>query len=505
MGLLFPLTSEGQSLTNAERRRINTRLLDAIEQYEACASMSDPDSKYLFLQLCDSSASIYSDLLDYAPGRRVPVAKYIDELQARQNVASEIKNVTSEHPFWKDDAWHVRVKFSKELSYNDANSILFSSTEYYGADYDLTVEFAYDPQEDRCRIVDIQGELKSDVTPLPDRFLVINKNSEDDLRLLSGKGHLAFNSFDQAFALPGSLRSWHDDVRIKADTLARTDHYELLQLKYAKTHWRAKVRAGISMGSAFKLSTPVAFSSSSSSAFETGVDIGYAIPIGRSFSLGIYTGIALSSSKLTLEAGQIGYSYRTTDRNGVSYQRQYEIDRISESVQYTDMVVPVYLSFEHKLARNLSLGWNLGAKIYLNSSLKVDPFHITGRVYGDYNGQIVEEQSENAFGAIDRDYEQFLYPSDYGKSTSMSLAGGVAINYNVLQQRMFVYAKFSYEMGMGNLHESNENPYFSAGEQMYPLVYSGQLGGDVATRSFMDCVSFSRQAMWLELGLMFKF
>lgn len=505
MSLLFAQESEGQNLTNAERRRINTRLLDAIEQYEASASMSDRDSKYLFLELCDSSALIYSDLLDHAPGKRIPVAEYVNRLQERQNVASEIKNVTSGRPFWKEGAWHVQVQFSKSLSYNDENSVLFSSAEYYRADYGLTVEFAYDPQEDRCRIVDIQGDLKSDVRPLPERFLVISKNSENDLRLLSGKEHLAFNSFDQAFAKPGSLSSWHDDVRIKADTLARTEHYDLLQLKYTKTHWRAKVRAGITLGSAFKLSTPVSFSASSSSAFETGVDIGYAIPIGRSLSLGIYTGIALSSSKLSLETGQIGYSYRTTDRNGATYLRQYEIERITEGVQYTDMVVPVYLSFEHKLARNLSLGWNLGAKIYLNSSVKVEPYHITGRVFGDYHGLSITEQPENAFGTIDRDYEHFLYPSNYGNSTSMSLAGGLSVNYNVLQQRMFVYVKFSYEAGMGQLHESNETPYFSASEQLYPLVYSGHLREDVATRSFMDCVSFSRQAMWLELGLMFKF
>ena len=280
MSLLFAQESEGQNLTNAERRRINTRLLDAIEQYDACASMSDRDSKYLFLELCDSSALIYSDLLDHAPGKRIPVAEYVNRLQERQNVASEIKNVTSGRPFWKEGAWHVQVQFSKSLSYNDENSVLFSSAEYYRADYGLTVEFAYDPQEDRCRIVDIQGDLKSDVRPLPERFLVISKNSENDLRLLSGKEHLAFNSFDQAFAKPGSLSSWHDDVRIKADTLARTEHYDLLQLKYTKTHWRAKVRAGITLGSAFKLSTPVSFSASSSSAFETGVDIGYAIPIG---------------------------------------------------------------------------------------------------------------------------------------------------------------------------------------------------------------------------------
>ncbi len=43
-----------------------------------------------------------------------------------------------------------RCNFPKSLSYNDENSVLFSSAEYYRADYGLTVEFAYDPQEDRA-------------------------------------------------------------------------------------------------------------------------------------------------------------------------------------------------------------------------------------------------------------------------------------------------------------------------------------------------------------------
>lgn len=503
--VLLPNLSAGQEQSNAERRRMNSRLLDAIETYEACASMSDRDSKYIFLQLCDSSALIYSDLLDDAPGRRIPVSEYVDKLQARQNVAAEIRNVTCDEPFWKDGAWHIVARFAKSLSYNDENSVLFSSREYYRADYDLAVEFVYDRGADLCRIVGIDGSLKSSVEPLPDRFIVISKSSENDERLWCGDSHPVFNSFDQAFAKPGTLRSWHDDVRIKADTLARTAHYDMLSLSYKKKHWRAKVHAALSLGSAFKLSTPVNFSTSTSSAFETGVDIGYAIPVGRSLSIGIYTGIALSSSKLTLEAANMSYSYLTTDSEGRSYRRNYQLDKVSESVEFSDMVVPFYLSFEHKLARNLSLGWNLGGKFYLNNSVKVTPYHITGSVTGDYNGQIVTDAAENALGVIDRDYDRFLYPETYCNSTSMSLLGGLSVNYNILKQNMFVYARFSYEMGIGAVHESDEALYFSEGNSIYPLVYSGRLGEDVATRSFMGCVSFTRQAMWLELGLMFKF
>ena len=87
----------------------------------------------------------------------------------------------------------------------------------------------------------------------------------------------------------------------------------------------------------------------------------------------------------------------------------------------------------------------------------------------------------------------------------MSLVGGLGLNYNLLKQYLFLCVKFSYELGFTDVHKSNENNYFNAADQVYPMVYSARLKENVATRSFMDCVSYKRQAMWLELGLMFKF
>ena len=83
------------------------------------------------------------------PRKRIPVAEYVNRLQERQNVASEIKNVTSGRPFWKEGAWHVQVQFSKksELQRREQRAVLVSENR---ADYGLTVEFAYDPQEDRA-------------------------------------------------------------------------------------------------------------------------------------------------------------------------------------------------------------------------------------------------------------------------------------------------------------------------------------------------------------------
>lgn len=504
--LWLPVSSVGQTLSNKEKRRINAKLLEAIEQYESNATIYDENTKYAFLELCDSGALIYCDLMDQAAGKKIPVAEYADILRGRENVSMEMKNVRRDPPFWKDGAWYVNVNFSKSVVYNDKNAVLYSSEEYYKADYDITVEFVYDPEEDCCRIASVDGKISSETPPLPEHYVVINRTSSLDDRLWCGKKHPDFNSFDQAFAPAGSIRSWHDDVRIKADTIARTKNYDFVQFHYRKTSWRAKLRAGFTIGSAFKLTSPVNFTTNTSSAFEAGVDVGYALPLGKSVSLSIYTGLALSTSKIELGLKDMTYSYATNDRQGASYSRCYDLESVTEGVSYTDIVIPLFLSLDHKLSKNLGLSWNVGAKIYMNGSAKVTPFHIKGEVYGNYGGETVRNQPENAFGLLDNDYDAFLYPNTYARnSTDMSLVGGLALNYNILKQYLFLCAKFSYELGFTDVHKSNENDYFSAADQEYPMVYSARQKDNVATRSFMDCVSYKRQAMWLEVGLMFKF
>lgn len=502
----LPVSSAAQTLSNKEKRRINTKLLEAIEQYESNATIYDENAKYAFLELCDSNALIYCDLLDQAAGKKIPAAEYADLLHSKENVSMEIKNVRRDPPFWKDGAWYVNVNFAKSVVYNDKNAVLYSSAEYYKSDYDISVEFVYDRKADCCRIVSVDGTIASQNAPLPEHYVVINRTSPLDDRLWCGKRHPEFNSFDQAFAPAGSIRSWHDDVRIKADTIARTQSYDFVQFRYRKTSWRGKLRAGFTVGSAFKLTSPVNFNTENSSAFEVGVDVGYALPLGKSVSLSIYTGAALSTSKIELGLNNLSYSYDTGDRHGTAYSRCYDLESVTEGVSYTDIVIPVYLSLDHKLSKNLGLSWHVGAKIYMNGSAKVTPFHIKGEVYGNYGGQTVRNQSENAFQLLDNDYDRFLYPNTYARnSTDMSLVGGLGLNYNILKQYLFLCVKFSYELGFTDVHKSNENDFFNAADQVYPMVYSARLKENVATRSFMDCVSYKRQAMWLEAGLMFKF
>ena len=56
------------------------------------------------------------------------------------------------------------------------------------------------------------------------------------------------------------------------------------------------------------------------------------------------------------------------------------------------------------------------------------------------------------------------------------------------------------------INNSSNNTFFNKDYNIYPLVPSGaDINKNVATRSFVDCISIYRQALWIEAGLMFKF
>lgn len=485
---------------------MNLRMLNLLEQYEASSSMYDEFAQYSFLELCDNgTAMVYSDLLDFRPGQKVEVAAYVSALANKENVRMKIQNVTRDPYYWKDNAWHTVIRFDKVVDYNDPGGVRFSNEEYYGAKHQIALECFYDEQEDRAYIRTIDGEVNSKQAHLPDEFVVVHYNTEDDLRIDSNGDQLHFNSFDQAFVPKGSIRGWNDDVRIKADTISATPQYDYVKLRYKHTPWRLKLRYAMTMGEAFEVSTPVNLTTNTSSSTEMGAELGIALPLGRSSALTLWAGAAMSETKLDFGVGAMNYNYTTADAQHQSYTRNYEITSATESLSFSDIVVPVYLSLDHKLFKNMYVHWSVGAKLYLNGETKVTPYHIEGRTWGTYGNSTVTSGGES-FGSVSGDYETFLYPNSYVRNeTDLSLTAGISLNYNLVKGRLFLFGKFAYEMGLNPVHESDENHLFNNSQKIFPVVYSARLQQNVVARSFMDCVSYTRKAMWLEFGLMFKF
>lgn len=500
--LTVSLSLSGQTLTTKQQRNMNMRLLELVEKYEMYSLAYDKAAVYSFIDLFENKdTEVYNDMLEF-PEKAVPVETYIRNLSKQENISVVIKNVGRGDYEYLEGAWHCAITFEKEISYNDANAVLFSSSEYYGKDYVLTLDCKYIADKDRFVIAGIDGKMNSSVPHLPAEFDVIAYNTKQDNKLSSGGNPLKFNSFDQAFVPKNAIRPWNDDVRIKRTISAATDKYELVRLNFKYTHLRAKAKFTCSAGSVFSLSSPVDFSTKKSFGYEIGADFGYAIPFGKRMTMSIYTGIAYSSSKLSLTSGGYEYSYMTSSHSGEIYNRSYKIESMTEGVNYSDIVVPLYFQFDHRLTKDLLLSWDLGIKAYFNVGIKLTPYHVKAVVSGD----LANPSPEDAFEEIDRDFSAFLFPANYGRAAAdLSAVAGFGLNYNVYKGLVYVYAKVSFEYGVTKIHASENSPIYSE-DGMYPLVYSSMDGGkNIATRSYWDCISFHRQAFWPELGVMLKF
>lgn len=499
--LTMTFALSAQSLTNGQRRNMNARLLELVEQYETNSVVYDKASVYAFKDLFVSEeAGVYNDMLEY-PAESVTVDEYVKKLSERENLSIVVKDVGhGEYSFEKGE-WHSLVTMEKSLSYNDANGVLFSNEEYYGADYELVLDCVYDARRDRFRIASIEGRMLSEVPHLPARFdIIVHNTPEDDKVLVEGE-HMKFNSFSQAFVPKGSIVPWDDDVRITKDVQASTDVYEMMKLGFKYTRLRVKPHFACTAGPAFKVNSPVDFTEKKSFGYELGVDLGYTIPVGP-VTLGLFTGLAYSHSSLNLATGGIEYSYETSNESGQGYIRNYSISRLSEGVAYSDISIPLYVNVDYKVAPDWLLSFNLGMKLYMNGKTTVTPYHVTAEVSAT---ELVPGPFD-ALGTVDGDYTAFLFPTTYSRNNfDTSLVTGLGVNYNVYDGLVFVYAKIGFEYGLNDIHTSSNRPIYDE-DGNYPLVYTIYDGGmNVATQSLWNCISFKRLAFWPEIGVMFKF
>ncbi len=495
---------QAQDLSNARRRSFNAKLLKLAGSYEYCAAFGDRADRASFLDLCiDSSAPVVSDLPEHSFGKTLTAEEYADVLSARENVMVSLKNIKRGDYSFSDGVWRCKLSFDKQLSYNDVNGVLFSIDEYYGADLHMEFSCVYDERKDDFLIESIVSSVDSDTPDLPETFDVLEKSDERDDRLLADGKPLRFNSFGQAFIPKGSVTPWNDDVRIRKNYYARTEKYDYFTNSYKSTRFRAKIRTGYAAGGSLKITGGDELSTKKSSGWQFGAELGYAIPVGRGFTVSLFTGAGYSFSSLDLAAGDISYSYRLNNSAGVAYDRSYHISVAENKLSFKDIYVPVYLNFDIRLAKGVLLGLDVGARVYFTGITHADLFHVAGTV----SGNAPSFTESDAVGDFDLYVSKFLYPGSYSRGKmDYSLTAGISLSFDIYSGYVWVYARCGYETGIANLHESAGAVWFSE-NSVFPVVYYSQHDGwsNVVTRSFADCVSYKRQALWPELGMMFKF
>lgn len=506
--LLLPQLVLAQTLSNKDKRHINMRLLNLIEQYEENATLHNDGARYAFRKLFKDpyQTLVYSDMLDYSAGQLITADKYIEQMSNKENVSIKIMDVSKSDFLYQDGLWYITLSFNKSVIYTDRNGVLFSSPEYYNADHTIYTQCCYDRNADRCYITKIEGSIESATQHLPERFIVLTSTTKNLDKITKKDKPFQFNSFDQTFIDPKLITSSHEDTIIAPDSLATGDNYALVDIAYRTTHWRAKVHAGISVGSALNVTSATELNINNSSALEFGFELGYAIPMGKASTFGIYTGAGLSTTKLELGLDDISYSFKTMDSKGIEYTRYYELSKITEGVSYVDVFVPLSLGLEINLFKSLYLGGYAGGKVYFNGKTKCTPYHMIGRVYGKYGSETVTSNAAEAFTEIDSDVNQFLAVNSSKRNPiDYSIIGGASLNYGFCKNTIIAFVKCSYEMGLDSIYENNGLPIFDARTNRFPMVYSASLKENIATRSLFSGISYKRQILWVELGVTFKF
>ena len=523
-------TVAAQDFTNVESREINTMVLDVIDRYEDFSGVYDEDSEYEFLRLFKSpDVMVYAGdlMLGYGTDESIPVSEYAAKmLDFTPNVAITISKVRKGQPYYEDDILYVPVSLQKSIEYTDGSMIL-SSDVFYDDKFDLTLLMACDLDNKRCKICSITGSVDSEEV-FPMYFTVIRRPEQsssglniEDMLTVDGK-KLEYNSWDYAIVPEGKLdplsfKEIKHEVRISSEVVDSTFRHKEMSYDFKKTRGRFKIRNKYAPKSAYVLTAAPSGITSDSWAYELGFDLGFGVPVGRTGAsrFGLFIGVAASYSNLTLHNEGFTYNYQlNTHHSSPSQSGRYDLNAetdyrftisdVEENVSFIDLMVPVYMSFDHRFGKkgNVWFNWNVGVKAYRSMNETI------GWNYSSYQAQgqlaIVEKitgQSRYSH-SFNENFSKFTIKPDYSKALyEITAAANAALNIK-LSKSAFLTLGAGYEYGVDS-HARTRNDYFSKGS-VYPFV-SDANHEIVASHTMYECVSFRRDAIWFDLGFMFKF
>ena len=492
----------GQDIPLKDARRFNLALLNVLDEYERTVSFSEKRDRQAFLKLfSDSDATcIYNDIMGSNDFQKMisPVT-YVNNVPEDGSILlkSVLSNVKKDGDiFVSGGLLHRKVVLSKYLMLIDASvytkgegGVLFDSAQSFGKepDFNLTIEFAYDPVSGQCKIYEISSAEPKKPSPFDERrFSVILKSSERYDKQLKSKGSpIVFNDFNQAVAYYNDVDVDNPDVYAQSVEYASGDRYNVLGLKFKPMYFRTKIYGGTSLDKAYAVSTSSPSINTSSRSLQAGVDLGFEVSMSPGWRLGLYSGIGLSISKINLSIMDVDYTLTY-----VNPARRYHFSA-TEDLSLTDIIVPLYMESEFSLAKRLVLDLDLGAKFYLNHGTKLGPYHISG--------EIGNQQ-------IQSDYTSFRYPANYSRSLyDIALYVNAELDFRILSRFLYAYASYGYERGLSPSYDSGLHPFFNLTNQIYPFYYSPLAGKDIPYRSMVSSISYTRNAGMLSCGLKLKF
>lgn len=502
LSLILPVSVGAQTMTNKDRRYINSKVLTLIEEYERYATLYDDEAAYYFRTLfVNETSTVHCDMIASARYRtQVPVDEYIALVRDNsENTTTVIKDVKKGEMSYENGVWYVPVTFRKTFSYIDPNGYLFSVEDWHKTDFDMTMNVIYDPETDACLIQSITGKIDSDREFPTGRFFIVSESEMNDARYMAyfsslkvNNQHLEFNEFGQAIVSSGVASV--DDMDVVVDTvlLSRGFNYDVVSYDFNPRKVRVKLRYGYSPN-IYKGIKGLSGFSVKSPAQEIGVDFGFAFRAGRNAKMGLYAGVGamMSSMTFTLDKPLEKYIYSTAEiGDGGLWQDvkvEYSISSATESVKYLDLFVPVYFEMEHRIGNYLMISWNLGAKAYYN--LKATPVeHIASVRAADKSFELRKTFAKTYYKK---------YPFDF------SAFGNIGLDVNLVNKKMYLMVRAGYEYGFTPTLKSDAAPYYER-EKSFPVIYDKKSDQNILVHPIVSGLEISRQGLWFSGGLKFK-
>lgn len=505
LALLPQISADAQEISDSARYELNRNLLELIDSYERNSFPRGGSSTDDFLELFSDGARIYCDYFSTKSfGKQITPTQYAQYSEAFSPVRGAlIENLRKEDYTINGNICTVVVKFDKKMPYIDDQRVIFSEK------YQTLDGFFHVIMQCSCRldglnfkIDNIEGEYTGN--PLGERFVIVKHTSSDDDKVLLYNGKpLGFTEDVENVPVQSSdgFSSGDDDIILSRKERTTNDdcRYSILSFDYKPLQLRAKAHFGAAPVMAYSVDSPVNFSSKKSSAYEVGADLAYLFKLNNKNKLGFGAGLYLSFSSLNLGVSDVKYSIPLYHAQK-SYERHYNLDSVSEGLKFTDVVLPIFLAYEAKLSKRITYTIDLGTRLYLNMNTKVFPYRVSGSAYNDY-GDGSKSQVEDISGQ----YTRYMVPVNYKRNTyDISLFAKTGVDTYVTKY-LALGLQVGYEYGLTTSYSSNKSNWYSPESGEYPFIYSFKSGKDVAVRSFADCIEYRRNALWLGVGLKYKF
>lgn len=488
---------DAQSLTNHYRRHLNDKLLEAVISYENYISSSEPD---LFLDLFEDKASmVYCDYVAAAEfGKQIAASEYV--AYSSQVRFVEVRNLSklSDYSF-ENGRYGVSLEFDKCLDYEDELGTYFTTEDrYIGGEFHIVMNLVYDADEDRFRISSIEGSPNPELKFPKGEFIVVEKKSDmDDKLMVSGKP-LDFNDFGSAYTVSEPMVE-NEDIILTQNEIGSSGRYRKVNYSYKETKGRFKVTASAAPLSAYKLTSPVDFSDVTSEAYEASLDFGCTIVSGPRSKLAVFAGIGASYSSLSLGMENVAYEYELSDADSETYTRRYSLDSVREGLSFMDVMLPLYFSYELSTDGKVAFSFDAGVKLYLNVDTEVDPYAVEGSVSSVYGNEVRHTET------ISAQVDEYMIPASYMRNTyDVAAFGKLGFEFKLVDRR-YLFVKAGYLYGLTDSYKSSLNEWLDPSFGVYPFVYSATAVKDVAVRSFADCISYRRTALTFDFGFRMKF